>query len=311
VERIDTRQGFLISALVHLGIIMVLASRPAAGPKTASDAPDPEPARVAQRVFLPPPAVLRQLAPIPPRAERSAPVPTPPPQPRPKDRISIGPPVEARQKGPLILRREDDLTRVAKGRPDAVPQAPTPAPPASATPEPGRQAGVASPGSPGLKLPPGIGDLPKGAEGETGQAGAGRRVIADSLRNLDRKLQTQGTLGLESGTGQQMGPLFFDPQGADFTVWINHFKNEVYRNWIVPQPAQMGLRGHVDIEFSVDRAGNMSGVRIIKSSGTPAFDRAAQNALLGSSLLPLPADFAPATVTMGVSFFYNQGPSDS
>jgi TonB family protein len=23
--------------------------------------------------------------------------------------------------------------------------------------------------------------------------------------------------------------LYFDPQGADFTVWINGFKNEVYR----------------------------------------------------------------------------------
>ena len=309
MERIDTRQGFLISALVHLGIIMVLASRPAAAPKTAPETP--ENARVAQRVFLPPPDVLRQLAPIPPRADRSAPVPTPPPQPRPKDRISIGPPVEARQKGPLILRRDEDLTRVAKGRPDAVPKASTPAPPPSATPDPGRAAGVTNPGTPGLTLPPGIGELPKGAEGERGKPGSERRVIADSLRNLEKRLETQGSLGLESGTGQQMDMLFFDPQGADFTAWINHFKNEVYRNWLVPQPARMGLRGHVDIEFTVDRAGKMSGLRILKSAGTPAFDRAAQNALLGSQLLPLPSDFGPATVTMGVSFFYNEGPSDS
>lgn len=307
MERIDTRQGFLISALTHLGVIMVLASRPATAPKSAAEPPEQAP-RVAQRVFLPPPSVLRQLAPIPPRP---AATPPPPEVSRPKDRISIGPPVEARQKGPLILRREDDLTQVAKGRPDAIPQAPAPAPPPLAPPEPARAAGATSPGTPGLKLPPGVGKEPRGTEGEPGKPGSSRPVIADSLRNLERRLQTAGPLGLESGTGQQMGPLFFDPQGADFTVWINHFKNEVYRNWIVPQPAYMGLRGHVDIEFTVDREGNMSDVKILKPAGTPAFDRAAQNALVGSRLLPLPKDFAPATVTMQVSFFYNEGPAGS
>jgi TonB family protein len=310
VERIDTRQGFLISALVHLGIIMVLASRPATGPTNA--APEPEPVRVAQRVFLPPPAVLRQLAPIPPRPAPAppAPVATPPPS-GAKDRISIGPPVDVRQKGPLILRPDDDLTKVAKGRPDAAPEAARPAPPAPATPEPSRSAGVTTPGTPGLKLPPGIGELPRGAEGERGTAGSGRRVIAESLRNLDQRLQTSGPLGLSSGTGQQMGPFFFDPQGADFTAWLNHFKNEVYRNWIMPQPAYMGVRGHVDIEFTVQRDGTMTNVKILKPAGTPAFDRAAQNALLASRALPLPADFAPPTVTMQVSFFYNEGPPGS
>ena len=108
-----------------------------------------------------------------------------------------------------------------------------------------------------------------------------------------------------------MGPLFFDPEGADFTVWINHFKNEVYRNWIVPQPALMGFRGHVDIEFTVERDGRISSLRVLKSTGTPALDRAAQNALLGSRLMPLPADYAPARITMQGGFYYNEGPQGS
>ena len=105
-----------------------------------------------------------------------------------------------------------------------------------------------------------------------------------------------------------MGPLFFDPEGADFTVWINHFKNEVYRNWIVPQAALLGFRGHVDLEFSVERDGTLTDLKMLKSSGTPALDRAAANALMGSRLLPLPRDFGPPRVTMQVTFFYNQGP---
>jgi TonB family protein len=313
VERIDTRQGFLISALAHLGIIMLVASRPVTAPKSESQKPEEAP-RVAQRVFLPPPSVLRQVVPIPPPAT-AAPRPAPPaptPAPQTKDRMSIGPPVDARQKGPLILRREDDLTQVPKGRPDAVPEAATPPPPAVTPPDPARAAGVDRTGTPGLRLPPGLGqDLPRGTEGSPGKPGESRPSIANSLRTLDQRLRTSGPIGLESGTGRQMGPLFFDPQGADFTAWVNHFKNEVYRNWIVPQPALMGFRGHVDLEMTVERDGSLSNVRILKSTGTQALDRAAQNALVGSRFLPLPSDFAPERVTIQVTFFYNEAPAGS
>ena len=101
-----------------------------------------------------------------------------------------------------------------------------------------------------------------------------------------------------------MGPLFFDPEGADFTAWINHFKNEVYRSWIVPQAAVMGMKGDVDIEFVVARDGTLVSVTMVRSSGTAALDRAAQNALLGSRLLALPADYAPAQITMRARFIY-------
>lgn len=119
-----------------------------------------------------------------------------------------------------------------------------------------------------------------------------------------------GAGGLGGATGQQMGPLFFDPQGADFTAWINHFKNEVYRNWIVPQAALFGaVQGHVDFSFTVQRDGKLAEVRLLKSSGTAALDRAAANALFGSRLLALPSDYRPDSVTIQISFFY--GPERS
>jgi TonB family protein len=112
---------------------------------------------------------------------------------------------------------------------------------------------------------------------------------------------------VEGGAGRQMGPLFFDPEGADFTGWINHFKNEVYRNWIVPEAVRFGFRaGHVDFEFWVERDGRMTGLRVLKSSGTAALDRAAQNALLGSRLLALPSEYGGSRVRMQVSFYYNE-----
>jgi protein TonB len=202
-----------------------------------------------------------------------------------KDRISVGPPSTERAKV-LELRREDDLTKAPLGKPDAVPSAP---------PAPAPEVVAVSP-------PPAAGIGP-----EVGRSDR-RPSLAESLRNLDQRLGDPGPRGIESGTGRQMGPLFFDDQGADFTSWINHFKNEIYRNWIVPQAALLGFRGHVDLEFTAERDGSLSNVRMLKSSGTPALDRAAANALLGSRLLPLPRDFGPPRVTIQVTFFYNQGP---
>jgi len=284
VSRFDQRQGFLMSAIVHLMIMKALINRAQGGRPKPVAREDALPVR--ERIFLPSKEVLRQLAPPPARRATPGPVPTPPAA-RAKDRISIGPPSSERAKV-LELRREDDLTQAPKGRPDALPSAP-PTAIAAASPPP---APASDQGQGAYR--------PEGAER--------RPTLAESLRNLDQRLGEAGPRGIEGGTGRQMGPLFFDPEGADFTFWINHFKNEVYRNWIVPQAALLGFRGHVDLEFAVERDGSLTNLRMLKSSGTPALDRAAANSLLGSRLLPLPRDFGPPRVTMQVTFFYNQGP---
>jgi protein TonB len=293
VGRLNQRQGFLVSAIVHLAILMTLASRPPAPPipiEPIAAAPKPPP-RAA--LIVPDRETLRQLL-RPQLAPK--PVVTPPPADR-KDRISIGPPSDVRQKE-LILRRDEDLV-MPKGTPSAAPTAPSPGPPEAAgsmatqASRPQREATVGR-GAPAASAP-----------------GPERPSIAGSLRNLERRIQDTGPRGLPTGTGRQMGPLFFDPEGADFTAWMNHFKNEVYRNWIVPQPALLGFRGHVDIEFVVERDGRISSLKVLKSTGTPALDRAAQNALLGSRLLPLPADYGPARITMQGGFYYNEGPQGS
>jgi TonB family protein len=318
VDRFDQRQGFLVSATVHLLVLSLMASRPVGAPGAKDIAPEETPPPRSARVMLPPPEVLRQILPqVAARpAEPPKPAPAAPEAQKGKDRISIGPPSDQRAKV-LELRREDDLTKVPKGQPNVTPSpasTPEPAPTALAEANPPGRPEV--PGREGLRLPEGAGEvfLP-GTEGSRARPGPpgperGSPSIASSLRSLERRLQA-GTPGSPSGTGQQMGPLFFDPEGADFTVWINHFKNEVYRNWIVPQPALMGFRGHVDFEFTVERDGSLRGLRLLKSSGTAALDRAAQNALLGSRLMALPADYAPPRVTMQVGFYYNEGPQGS
>jgi protein TonB len=306
LETISKRRGVALSALVHVIMITLLirtATRPASPRAEVSPATPPRPSRI---VTLPPASVLRRLmpalprqrAPRPPAAPVPTPVPTPPPR-EARDRISIGPPSTVRQREPLVLERDRDLSSspAARGKP-GVPATPPPSPAADS-------AEVAGADPRALATPP-----PSGrGQGPLVAPPPGERSIAGSLRNLEKRLGDMGAGGMGSATGQQMGPLFFDPEGADFTAWINHFKNEVYRNWIVPQSALLGVaRGHVDFEFSVERDGSLSGLRMLKSSGTPALDRAAANALVGSRFLALPSDFRPERVTMQVSFYYGVEP---
>jgi len=275
-----------------------------AQPPTSRDLDPSEPERKAV-VFLPPPELLRQLGPAPPPAARPRPraaVPTPPPQapdPAKKDRISVGPPSELRSKGPIILRRDDDLTKVPKGQPLLPPRiAPTPSPrlarKGGETPE--------TPGRERLRLPPGL-------RGPARPRGIGKSVDG-AVDDMTRRLARSTRLGVPTGTGRNLGGLYFDPLGADFTVWINDFKNQVYRNWMIPKAAFLGYGGHVDFEFTLERNGSMSALRMLKSSGTRSLDLAARNSLTSSRFKPLPDDYGPPRVTMQVTFHYGP-PRDS
>jgi protein TonB len=294
------RQGFLLSALVHVIMVTLLirtAIMPAAKPVEASK--PAAPATPRRTVFLPPAAQLRRLMPAPkprpavPPAARPTP---PPPRQEARDRISIGAPSQLRTDR-LLLERDRDLSSApaAKGRPGPMAPSPSPAVNASNEPVPGEARVPATP-------PPAVagrGEAPLVAPRP------GERSIASSLRNFEQRLGEMGGGGVSGVAGQQMGPLFFDPEGADFTAWINHFKNEVYRNWIVPQAALFGAaRGHVDFSFTVARDGSVAEIKLLKSSGTAALDRAAANALMGARLLPLPSDYRPDQVTMQISFYY-------
>ncbi|MEO5762373.1 MAG: TonB family protein [Vicinamibacteria bacterium] len=234
-----------------------------------------------------------QPTPPPPR-----PVPTPPPPPK-SAKISIGEASDQRVEQ-LNLERDRDIGRrgAKVAQKDALPE--------EAKPESEKQSGRghgAEAERSGMQLPQADrgrmarADDPRMAGPSGGLLSASTRSVERALR--DRKEATQVEI-----PGSQMGPLFFDPEGADFTRWINHFKGEVYRNWIIPEPARLGVRGQVGIEFTVDRSGVISRLTQIASAGMPALDRAAANALQGSNLLPLPDDYPNGSVTMRVTFVY-------
>jgi protein TonB len=217
----------------------------------------------------------------------------------------------------MILRREDDLTKAPKGQsltptpPAPTPAAPTPAAPAEVAQKAGGTPEV--PGREGLKVPPGLlgRDLPRGDEGRKASPGPLGPSIAGAADSVARRIERNAQMGIPTGTGQSMSGLRFDPQGADFTLWIQRFKDEVYRNWNPPQAVMLGFRGHVDFEFVVERNGSISALRMLKSSGTSSLDKAAEFALTSSRFLALPDDYGPPRVTFEVAFFYNEAPQGS
>lgn len=320
-QRFNQRQGFLVSLTLHLIIIMILFMSPQ-GLRRADEI-DPSTLERKSLVYLPPAAEIRKL--LPPQARRPAPAPTPVPAPTPppanqKNRISIGPPSDVRQKE-LILRREDDLTKVPKGERSPTPSQPTPPPPMpTPLPTPVATAQSSAPekveektGREGLKLPPGLtGQTPSGQEARKPVVGPMGPAISRAVDGVTQRALRDSRAGIPTGTGQNLSGLQFDPQGADFTLWVNRFKDEVYRNWNIPEAANLGAaRGHVDFEFTVERDGTMSSLRMEKSSGTSSLDKAAEFALRGSRLLPLPDDYGPPRITMHVTFHYNDYPQGS
>ena len=306
MQRFNQRQGFLVSAILHLTILMILISRP---PSPAATRTRSTPAPWSEGlVFLPPPALLRQAA-APSPVGRGARARPPRRAPTPAPAAGQGPD----QRGAAVRRAPEGADDpAAGGRPDQsaeggddAPRPPRPrarGPPRPAPAETAEKAaGVAErPGRQGLRLPPGLlGQQPRGEEGLRPLPGPIGPSIEGAVEGVTRRAQRESRAGIPTGTGQNLGGLYFDPQGADFTLWINRFKDEVYRNWIVPQAALFGAaRGHVDFEFTVERDGSMSALRLLKSSGTASLDRAAQNALTSSRLLPLPDDYGPPRVTM-------------
>jgi TonB family protein len=218
----------------------------------------------------------------------------------------------------MILHRDDDLTKAPKGLPSPPPPAPTPAspmptPPAPAAAAVAQKGGAAeTPGREGLRLPPGLtGVVPRGDEGVRQRPGSIGTSIPGAVEGAVRQLERDARVGIPTGTGHNQAGFFFDPQGADFTVWLNHAKNELYRNWIIPEAANLGFRGHADFEFTIERDGTLSSLKLLKSSGTASLDRAAQYALTGSRYMPLPDDYRPARLTIQVSFYYNEAPTGS
>ena len=306
IPRIETprRDTLVLSSLViHALIVALLFRIQPSEPVSLVDEKPPE----RRAFFLP-----KSLAPppAPKMAAKAAPQPTPPtprpvatPPPPPKNAaISVGQRSD-RQLEIIPLERDRDIgTRKSEAPSEATVQAQ-----AASTPDQDRRDRSGEDASQnGLLLRDGRG-LARPRSEDPRLVGPPGGLLEASARSVERAMRENRDSGQTDVDGQQVGPLRFDPKGADFTRWLNRFKSEIYRNWIVPGPALWGIGGEVHLEFVVDRAGKVIRLAVSSSSGNAALDRAIANAVQGSVFDELPSDYPAPTVTFNLVATYGRG----
>ena len=71
----------------------------------------------------------------------------------------------------------------------------------------------------------------------------------------------------------------------------------------------MNFRGHVVIQFNIHKNGQITDVNVAQPSSIDAFNRAAYQAIVGSSPTePLPPEYPDPMAFFTVTFFYNEQP---
>ena len=91
-----------------------------------------------------------------------------------------------------------------------------------------------------------------------------------------------------------------------FKEYLAAVKRRILEVWRYPDDAEPGLSGKVNVEFSIERDGSVSRVRIIAASGYVVLDRGAKDAMRRASPFPpLPGDFKTNRLNVVGGFRYN------
>jgi TonB family protein len=129
--------------------------------------------------------------------------------------------------------------------------------------------------------------------------------LGGAFRDLQRYLQDQNFDNPQGGAVPDPG-FQFDSKGIDFGPWLLRFKNQIRRNWLIPQVAEL-TRGRVVIQFSVLRNGTLVGLRVARPAGVEALTVSAMTALkLSNPTSPLPPEYPDEQVDFTVTFYYNE-----
>jgi TonB family protein len=315
------------SLVVHAGIIalaFLLASLSLPAPREATEIiPDfsravhlmlpqeltqkaPNKAKVAKEVDVedlkPRPPTQQRLPPAPILRAFKPPNPQPPGLPQPAPRIAEPPKIET----PTTAQNAPPLPPALAGTPNAPPTQIQPVEqPKLAFETPGQNGpsgykGQAKLTPPKASVQDAIQDIARGGGGQ------GNVAVGDLDRPPDLPASIrQPTL---PGISPQLPELLSDPMGVDFRPYLFQILSLVRKNWfaVIPESARMGNRGLVELQFIIDRNGDVPKLVIATPSGSDPLDRAAVAAVSASVRFPpLPKEFKGQQIRLQFAFKYN------
>ncbi len=219
------------------------------------------------------------------------------------------------------------LRPASRGGQHRVPGIAPPLPPSPATPA---ESGVATKATPGGENPAsGIpaskaGDLPlKGAtsgrsnsvnaetkaEGEsaikTGQNKPNLFLSNDQIADLERKYEAEAPRGEKGKT------LMLNTSELKYQRYLLAMKDAIERKWEYPAiAAASGWQGVLRINFTINKDGTVSDIKVLKSSNYPVLDDAAVTALkLAAPFPPFPDNFSIEEINIKGTFEYDIVPN--
>ena len=139
-----------------------------------------------------------------------------------------------------------------------------------------------------------------------GGGAAGNIIVGD----LDQPPDLPPSIHLPPSPGHSGSSLELksDPMGVDFRPYLIQILALVRRNWsaVIPESARLGNRGLVELQFIIDRKGQVPKLVIATPSGSEALDRAAVAGISASvPFPPLPNEFKGQQIRLQFAFKYN------
>jgi TonB family protein len=319
LARFRLREALWISVIVHLFVIIMLAT-------------SPRWAFPARNVVVMSPADLNQkdltYLELPPDVQKLTQ--------KPKTDIMSDKDRIASSKSPSIDHRE--LHRILdSGRPGpAGPVTPSPVTPPmqqqqmarqpQMPPQPQQQQ-TAQNNPSGIQAPPSVNPAPKlesipgGGSMTRNNSPFGAAMSAGSSIQEAARATAGGRIsggGGDYGTGinREGGSvgsnldILSDTQGVDFGPYLERVLHVVRINWynLIPEIARppMMKSGKVSIEFAIQSDGKIAGMRLVGPSGDVALDRAAWGGITASNPFPpLPSEFHGSYLALRFHFYYN------
>jgi TonB family protein len=127
------------------------------------------------------------------------------------------------------------------------------------------------------------------------------KAPAQEKKSEEKKPDTPAKEGIE---------ILSDTMGVDFGPYMKRLKYTVQTHWgmLIPEVAlpPINKSGTVVIEFLIGRDGQVTGMKLVKSSGDVALDRAAWHGITDALPLPkLPSEFKGDHLSLRCTFLYN------